>query len=76
MILTQLGAAGVAVGVVLYVLNLLVNGKIHTQSEMTGKDKQIADLLEANRRLNEALEGANATMQRLIERAPYAPPGS
>ena len=35
--------------------------------KLRGKDKQISDLIDANRRLSDALEEANATMEKLID---------
>lgn len=64
---TQLGVAGFAVLIALYVLKLVIDGKLHTHSELTAKDKHIGDLMDANKRLTDAVDGANATMHRLLE---------
>lgn len=62
----SIAALGSAAGAFFYVLKLLVDGKLHTNSEVAGKDKQIADLLAINVRLAEANEAANATLAAII----------
>ena len=66
----QLGVASAVVGMAMYILKLLVDGRLHTNSELAARDKQISDLLEVNRRMTEALGLANETMQRIISHAP------
>ena len=70
--ITQLGVASVVVGMAVWMLKLLIDGKLHTNSELAARDKQISDLLEVNRGMREALSSANETMQRIISHAPAA----
>lgn len=60
----SVGGAAVAL---LYVLKQLIDGKLHTHSEVDGLLKDKAALLDVNRRQSDALEQANAVMQRILE---------
>lgn len=54
-LVTLLGAAGA----LLYVLKLIVDGKLHSSSEVDGLKQDKKDLIESNEDLTQALGAAN-----------------
>lgn len=64
--LISLIATGGAAGAFFYVLKWIVDGKLHSNSELAGKDAQIADLKAANTDLIAANVTANATLAAVI----------
>lgn len=48
-----------AAGALFYVLRLIVDGKLHSDSEVQGLKQDKVDLLEINKKQNDALDAAN-----------------
>ena len=51
-----------------WVLRLIVEGKLHSSSEIDGLRQDKQDLLEINSKLSEALDKSNALLQLALER--------
>lgn len=62
-IVTLLGAAGA----LFYVLRLLVDGKLHTNSEIEGLRQDKKDLLAINAILSSAIDKSNDQLTMIIE---------
>ena len=63
----QLIITGGAAGALFYVLKLLVDGKLHTSSEVDGLRDDKSKLFGANGRLAAALEQTNALLRDVID---------
>lgn len=57
---------GGAAGALFYVLKLLVDGKLHTNSEVDGLRLDKQHLFAANARLSSGLEKSNATLEDVL----------
>lgn len=63
---TQLILTGGAVAALVWIIRLIVDGKLHSNSEVEGLRKDKADLLAVNERLGEALETSNRLLEQAI----------
>jgi hypothetical protein len=61
--ITVLGAAGA----LFYVLKLIVDGKLHSNSEIEGLRQDKKDLLAINQSLGAALDRTNAQLSSIVE---------
>ena len=66
--ITDLIIQGGAIVVLVWVVNLLLSGKLHTDSEVDGLRRDKADLLVANKDLSEALDQNTELLRLAIER--------
>lgn len=71
--LLQLGVAGVIAAMLIYILKLILDGRLHTDSEIAVRDKQISerderirDLLKQNETLAVSLAAANEQARAII----------
>lgn len=66
--LPQLVTIGGAAGALFYVLKLLVDGKLHTQSEVDGLAGDKQQLFAAVGRLSSGLERSNKLLEKVLAR--------
>jgi hypothetical protein len=66
--LTALIIQGGAVIVLVWVVTLLVTGRLHTDSEVDGLRRDKADLLAINDKLSDALANSNELLRVAIKR--------
>jgi hypothetical protein len=64
--LPQVITIGGAAGVLWYVLNLLVSGKLHTNSEVEGLRADIVEYRKTNHALTEALRVSNVQQRDIL----------
>ena len=62
-LILQLGAAGALI----WVLKLIVDGKLHSHSEVEGLRNDKTQLLEVNEVQGEALKAANSQLETVLE---------
>ena len=76
--LPQLIITGGAAGALFYVLKLIVDGRLHSTSEVDGLRQDKKDLLAANTRLAAAIERSNNLLERTLDRLtqPTGRPGA
>lgn len=64
--IVQLGVAGVVAAVLWYILKLVVDGKLHTDSEIEVRDQRVSELLSQVNTLTSALNAANEQSRTII----------
>lgn len=66
--LPQLLVTGGAAGALFYVLRLIVEGRLHSDSEINGLREDKKQLLAANARLATGVDHSNTLLQKVLER--------
>jgi hypothetical protein len=62
----QLGVAGVVATTLAYVFKLVVDGRLHTDGEITIRDKRTEELLAQVKTLTDALSASNEQSRAII----------
>ena len=64
--LVQLGVAGVVAGLLLYLLKLILDGKLHTEAEIKIRDEYVRQLLGQIDTMTAALSASNEQSRAII----------
>jgi len=64
--LVQLGVAGVVAGLLLYLLKLILDGKLHTEAEIKIRDEYVKELLTQIETMTAALSASNEQSRAII----------